>query len=77
MIENLLDDLYQVEREDLKVKGLREKNVPKLILLYLKNNMQNQTISNLYTVDKKTKCSSNSNDIHKSIETFYEKTAPS
>ena len=30
-------DLYQVESEDLKVKGLRKKNAPKLILLYLKN----------------------------------------
>ena len=66
-------DLYQVESEYLKVKGLREKNSPKLVLLYLKNNVQNQTISKLYTDDKKTKCSSNSNDIHKSIENFYEK----
>ena len=66
-------DLYQVESEYLKVKGLREKNSPKLILLYLKNNIQNQTISKLETDDEKTKCSSNSNDIHKSIENFYEK----
>ena len=69
-------DLYQVESEYLKVKGLREKNSPKLVLLYLKNNVQNQTISKLYTDDKKTKCSSNSNDIHKSIENFYEKLFP-
>ena len=35
--------------------------------------MQNQTMSELYTDDKKTKYSSNPNDILKSAKNFYEK----
>ena len=49
------------------------KNAPKLVSRYLKGNMQNQTMSELYTDDKKTKYSSNPNDILKSAENFYEK----
>ena len=53
--------------------SLKAKNAPKLISMYLKDNMQNQPISELYTDDKKTKCSSNPNDILKSAKNFYEK----
>ena len=35
--------------------------------------MQNQTISELNTDDKKTKYFGNPNDIHKSTKNFYEK----
>ena len=41
--------------------------------MYLKDNMQNQTTSELYTEDKKTKYSSNPNYILKSAKNFYEK----
>ena len=53
--------------------SLKAKHAPKLISMYLKDNMQNQTISELYTDDKKTKCSSNRNDILKSAKNFSEK----
>ena len=33
----------------------QEKNNPELISMYLKDNVENQTISELYTDDKKTK----------------------
>ena len=33
----------------------QEKNNPELISMYLKDNVKNQTISELYTDDKKTK----------------------
>ena len=33
------------------------KNALKLISMYVKDNMQSQTISELYTDDKKSKCS--------------------
>ena len=39
------------------------KNALKLISMYVKDNMQSQAISELYTDDKKSKCSSNPNDI--------------
>ena len=41
--------------------------------MYLKDNMQNQITSELYTEDKKTKYSSNPNYILKSAKNFYEK----
>ena len=53
--------------------SLRARNSPKLISMYLKDNMQNQTISELYTDDKKIKYSCNSNDILKSAKIFYKK----
>ena len=43
------------------------KNAPSLISMYFKDNMQNHIISKLYTDDKKTKYSSNINDIFKSV----------
>ena len=47
------------------------KNALKLISMYVKDNMQSQAISELYTDDKKSKCSSNPNDILNQI--IYEK----
>ena len=41
--------------------------------MYLKDNMQNQRIYELYTDDEKAKYSSKPNDILKSAENFYEK----
>ena len=41
--------------------------------MYLKDNMQNQTISELHADDKERKCSSNPRDIPKSAKNFYEK----
>ena len=41
--------------------------------MYLKENMQNQTISELYTDDKKTTYSSNPNAFLKSAKNLYEK----
>ena len=38
-----------------------------------KDNMQNQKMTELYTDDKKTKYSSNPNDLLKSVPNFYEK----
>ena len=52
---------------------LEDKNAPKLISMYWEDNMQIRTISELYTNDKKTKYSSNPNDILKSAKIFYEK----
>ena len=51
----------------------KAKNTPKLISMHFKDNMQNQTVSELYADDNKTKYSSNPNDILKSVENFYEK----
>ena len=52
---------------------LEDKNASKRISMYWEDNMQNRTISELYTNDKKTKYSSNPNDILKSAKNFYEK----
>ena len=41
--------------------------------MYLKDIKENQTISELYTADKKTRYSSNPTDILKSAKNFYEK----
>ena len=40
--------------------------------MYLKDNMQNRTISELYAGNKKAKYSSKPNDILKSTKNFYE-----
>ena len=50
--------------------SLMAKNAPKLISMYLKGNIQNQTISELYTGDKKIKHSSSPYDILESTENF-------
>ena len=49
------------------------KNAPKLISMYLKDNIQTQAISELYTDDKKTKYSSNPGGILKLAQNLYEK----
>ena len=46
----------------------RAENAPKLFSKYLKDNMQNQTIFELYTDDNKSKYSSNTKDILKSAK---------
>ena len=46
------------------------KNAPKLFSMYLKDNMGNKTISELYTDAKKLKHSSNPNNILKSAKNF-------
>ena len=53
--------------------SLKAKNALKLVSMYLKENMQNQTISELYTDDKKTTYSSNPNAFLKSAKNLYEK----
>ena len=78
-IENLPDELNQLESKHTKGAKLHAninftKNALKLISMYLKDNMQNQIISELYNDnkksadDKKTKYSSNPNDILKSTK---------
>ena len=52
-------------------------NAPKLYSKYLKENMQNQTIFELYTDDNKSKYSSNPKDILKSAKIFMENSTPS
>ena len=51
----------------------RTTNALKVFPNYLKDNIQNQTISKLCIDDNKSKHSSNSTDILKSIKKFYEK----
>ena len=75
MIENLLDELYQLENKEAKCAKLRAnirwelegKKCFKMFFKVLeKQNLQNQTISELYTDDNKSKYSSNPKDIFKS-----------
>ena len=75
MIENLLDELYQLENKGAKCAKLRAnirwelegKKCFKMFFKVLeKQNLQNQTISELYTDDNKSKYSSNPKDIFKS-----------
>ena len=81
MIENLPDELYQLENEYAKCGklmqilywSLKVKNASKHISMCLKDNIQNPSISELYTDQKKTNYSSNTNDILKSAKNFYEK----
>ena len=53
------------------------RNAPKLSSKYLKENMQNQTIFELYTDDSKSKYSSNPKDILKSAKIFMENSTTS
>ena len=57
----------------LRVYIILELEGEKLISMYLKDNMNNQTSSELYTDDKKTENFSNPNNILKSTKDFYEK----
>ena len=80
MVENLQDELYQLEKQAEVAKlyanirlELRAKNAPKLFFRVLKRqNMKNQTISELYTEENKSKYSSNPKDILKSAKKIYE-----
>ena len=81
MIENLQDELYQLENKQAKGAKLRanirfqldgekcSKNFSKVLE---RHNLQNQTISELYTDDNKSKYSSNSKYILKSAKKMYE-----
>ena len=81
MIENFPDELYQLQsvyEKDAKLHAnimleLEGEKCSKIISMYLKDNMQNQKTSELYTDDKKTKYSSSPNDNLKSAQNFYEK----
>ena len=73
MIKNLQDELYQLENKQAKGAKLpannrswRVKSAPKLSSKYLKDNIKNQTIFELYNDDIKSKYSSNPRDILKS-----------
>ena len=82
MIEYLQDGLYQLKNKQTKGAKLhasirwelRERNAPKTFFKVLeRQNMQNQTISELYTDNNKSKYSGNPKDILKSAKRFYEK----
>ena len=82
IIKNLQDELYQLENKQAKGAKLRAKikwelegeKCSKIFFKVLeRRNMQNQTISELYTDDNKSKYSSNPTDILKSAKKkFYE-----
>ena len=70
MIENLQDKLYQLENKQAKwtklrakIRSWRVKNV--FFKVLQRQNMQNETIFELYTDDNKSKYSSKSEDIFK------------
>ena len=82
MIGNLQDGLYQFENKQAKDAQLCanirwEKECKIWSKMFFKvvarQNMQHQTISELYTDDNKSKYSSNPKDILKSAKTFYKK----
>ena len=77
MIENLQDELYQLENKQAtgaKLHAnirweLEDKKYSKAFFKVLeRQNLQNQTISELYTDDNKSKYSSNFKDIFKSVK---------
>ena len=79
MIENLQDELYQLENKQAKGTKLRanirwelegEKCSKTFFKVLERQNMQNQTISELYNDDNKSKHSSNPTDILKSAKKF-------
>ena len=83
IIKNLQDELYQLENKQAKGAKLRAKikwelegeKCSKIFFKVLeRRNMQNQTISELYTDDNKSKHSSNPTDILKSAKKFLWKT---
>ena len=57
-------------------RSSRAKNAPKLFSKYLNDNMQNQTIFELYTDDNKSKYSSNTKDILKSAKNIIKNSTP-
>ena len=58
-------------------RSCRAKNAPKLSSKYLKDNMQNQTIFELYADDNKSIYSSNPEDILKSANKFMKNSTQS
>ena len=73
MIENLQDELYQLENKQTKeaklrakIRSWRKKNA--FFKVLERQNMQNQTIFELYTDDNKSKYSSNPMNILKSAK---------
>ena len=79
MIENLQDELYQLENKRAKAaklrvnirRGLGGGKCSKCFFKVLeRQNLQNQTISELYTDGDKSKYSSNPKDIFKSAKGF-------
>ena len=78
MIENLQDELYQLENKQAKGAKLRAnfrswRAENAFFKVLERQNMQNQTILELYTDDNKSKFSSNPKDILKSAKKNYEK----
>ena len=78
MIENLQDELYQLENKQTKeaklrakIRSWRTKNA--FFKVLERQNMQNQTIFELYTDDNKSKYSSNPKNILKSERKKKEK----
>ena len=81
MINTFQDELYLLESkqaEGAKIRAnirwdLEGEKCSKTFFKVLEiQNLQNQTISELYTDDQKSKCSSNPNDILKYAKNFYE-----
>ena len=85
MIENLQDELYQLENKQAKsaklhanIRSRRAKNVPKTFFKVLeRQNMQKQTIFELYNDDNISKYSSNLKDILQSAKKLVKNSAPS
>ena len=78
MIENLEDGLNQLENKQAKSTNIRwelvgEKGSKTLFKVLERLHLQNQTISELYLDDDKTKYSSNLKNIFKSAKKVYEK----
>ena len=81
MINNLQGELYSLEckqargaiiRANVRLDLEGEKCSKSSFRILERQNMQNQTISELYTDDKKSKFSSNPEDILKSAKKIYE-----
>ena len=81
MINNLQGELYSLECKQARGAIIRanvrwdlegEKCSKSSFRILERQNMQNQTISELYTDDKKSKFSSNPEDILKSAKKIYE-----
>ena len=79
IIKNLQDELYQLENKQAKGAKLRarikwelegEKCSKTFFKVLGRRNVQNQTISKIYTDDNKSKHSSNPTDILKSAKKF-------
>ena len=85
MINNLQDELYVLETKQAKGAKIRanirwdlegEKCSKSFFYILERQNMQNQTIPELHTDDKKTKYSNNPQDILKSAKCFIRISTP-